>query len=380
MPGEPGPTHSIPFPRIGILGAGGIFGAHGPAYAKLTDRCVVTMVAEPNPDRAAVIRGLLGEAVRIVADYHEVLASPDVDAVDILLPHNLHKPAAIASAAAGKHVLTEKVMARNVWECDEMIEACERAGVSLTVCHDHRYAPEWKAIKNVVDSGALGRVFFWRLNHNQDVAVPPTHWIYSREAIGGGAIMSCLTHQIDALRWYGGEVDAVTCMTKSDPARMEGEFLGVIAARMASGALAELAINWWTSANRDDRGLWYEMVHVCGTGGEAYTMSGRGSFIKLHDRSNAAAIEQFGEAALERFVPLPTEEGSGHFHCLREWVSSLRGDPSEVTTSGRECRGTVEVAEAAYLAENSERTVRLPITPTPWPESPVGNGLSGTPA
>lgn len=361
------PTHIFSHPRIGILGGGGILSAHGPAFQKLTEQCTVTAVAEPNSDRADAIRSLLSPQVRIVKDYRDVLHAPDVDAVDILLPHHLHMTATIESAHAGKPILIEKVMARNVWECDRMIEACESAGVSLTICHDRRYDPAWNTLKEVIDSGALGRIFFWRLNHNQDVAVPPTHWIYSRDAIGGGAIMSCLTHQIDALRWYGGEVEAVSCMTRSDPSRMEGEFLGVVTASLQSGALAELAINWWTSANRDTQGLWYELVHVCGTDGEAYTMSGHGSFIKLHNRNHADALKKYGEAALENFLRLPVAEGSGHYHCIREWIASLRGEPSQVRTSGRECRGTVEVAEAAYLAEKEECTVRLPITPTPWP-------------
>lgn len=353
-------------PRIGILGGGGILGAHAPGFRQLRDKCTVTVVAEPDPGRADQIRERLHPDVRIVKDYHEVLAMADVDAVDILLPHDLHMPAAIAAAEAGKPVLTEKVMARNVWECDRMIEACERAGVSLTICHDRRYDPQWQAIKEVVDSGALGRIFFWRLNHNQDVAVPPTHWIHSRDAIGGGAIMSCLTHQIDAVRHYGGEVEAVACMTTSDPSRMEGEFAGIVTARMRSGAIAELSINWWTDALKDTHGLWYEMVHACGSEGEVYFMSGRGTFLKLHANASRAAVEKYGDAALQEFVKIEVPEGSGHVHCIAEWVKSLRGEPASIRTSGRECRGTVEVAEAAYLAEAEGRTVRLPVTPKPW--------------
>ena len=353
-------SEALEHPRIGILGGGGILGAHGPAFQQLTDLCSVTVVAEPDASRAEHIRSRLHPGVRIVKDYRDVLAMADVDAVDILLPHDLHLPATLAAAEAGKPVLIEKVMARNVWECDRMIEACERAGASLTICHDRRYDPQWQAIKDVVDSGALGRIFFWRLNHNQDVAVPPTHWIYSRNAIGGGAIMSCLTHQIDAVRYYGGEVDAVTCMTTSDPSRMEGEFAGIVTARMKSGAIAELSINWWTEATRDTHGLWYEMVHACGTEGEVYFMSGRGTFFKLHGSGNRGAVE--------KFVMIETPTGSGHYHCIREWVKNLRGEPSSVRTSGRECRGTVEVAEAAYLAEAEGRTVALPVIPKPWGE------------
>ena len=227
------------------------------------------MVAEPNETRHQRIHDLLGRDVKIVPDYRDVLACDAIDAVDIILPHYLHLPATVAAAAAGKHVLVEKVMARNVWECDRMIEACDAAGVTLTVCHDRRYHGEWEMLKETVDSGALGEIFFWKLNHNQDVVFPEGTWVRSRDGLGGGAIMSCLTHQIDGLRWYAGEFDSVACMTRVTPERMEGESLGVIIATLANGALAELSINWRTHSHHGENCLWYEMVQACGTKGEA---------------------------------------------------------------------------------------------------------------
>ncbi|MDP6038168.1 MAG: Gfo/Idh/MocA family oxidoreductase, partial [Candidatus Latescibacteria bacterium] len=230
-------------PQIGILGGGGILGAHGPAYMDNTDLCSVVMVAEPDRDRHARIHKLLGDNVEIVPDYRDVLANDKIEAVDIILPHYLHMPAAVEAAKAHKHVLVEKVMARNIWECDRMIEACEQADVTLTVSHDRRYHGQWEALKDIVDSGVLGEIFFWKLDHNQDVVFPEGSWVRTRDGLGGGCIMSCLTHQIDALRWYAGEFDSVTCMTRVTPDRMEGESLGVILATLANGALAELSIN-----------------------------------------------------------------------------------------------------------------------------------------
>lgn len=355
--------------RIGLLGCGGIVGAHAQAFSKLTGKGRVVAVAEPNKDRCPQIRKWFGDGIKIVPDYHEVLSMGDVDAVDIVLPHDLHMPAVIASAEAGKDILVEKVMARNIWECDRMIEACEKAGVTLTICHDRRYHGEWVALKEIVDSGMLGEIFLWKLDHNQNVQLPPGHWIRTRDGIGGGAIMSCLTHQIDGLRWYGGEVDSVTCMTKTIPERMEGEFMGMILAKMKSGALAELSINWWTRSNTGGNSLWYEMVQVCGTKGEAYRMNGKGTFIKIHDSNNKAAMEKYGEEVLRDFVKVPYSDTPGHLGCIDEWLKSLRHEKADIRTSGRECRGTVEVAEAAYLSEQQGRTISLPIAPKPWAAS-----------
>jgi len=178
--------------------------------------------------------------------------------------------------------------------------------------------------------------------------------------------MSCLTHQIDALRWMGGEVESVNCMTKVITERMEGEFLGLMNARMQSGALAELRINWWTSSHRGDNSLWYEMIQACGTKGEAYTMNNRGTFVRLHPEADPADIERFGKESLEGFVPVPHADGSGHARCIIEWVKMLRGEPCDIRTDGRTCRNTAEVAEAAYIADRERREVSLPIESGPW--------------
>ena len=355
--------------NVGVLGGGGILGAHAPAFSAAKDRCTVTAVAEPDREKHARIRQLLGENIAIYPDYEALLAEADVDAVDILLPHNLHMPATVAAAEAGKHVLVEKVMARNVHECDRMVEACREAGVTLTVCHDRRYDAGWMALKSVVDSGLLGEIHYWKLDHNQDVN-PSAYlsWASSRDGIGGGAIMSCLTHQIDALRWYGGEVASVTCMTKTIPERMEGESLGVIAAKMKSGALANLAINWVTRSNDGGpNSLWYEMVHVCGSRGEAYYMSAKGAFARLHDGTDIREHLQI-EGAIENrgFAKVKAGNWSGHQRCISEWLNMLLGRDHIITTTGQDARKTVEVAEAAYLSEQTGRTVTLPIKPRPW--------------
>jgi len=361
--------------RVGVLGGGGILGAHAPALRNVADRCEVVAVAEPRGERVGRIRELLGD-VDIENDYRDVLARDDVDAVDILLPHDMHMQATVDAAAAGKPVLIEKVMARNVWECDRMIEACDAAGVSLTVCHDRRYDAHWKALKQIVASGALGEPLFWRLDHTQNV-VPrtpgnPKPWIASIDRLGGGAIMSCLTHQTDALRWYGGEVNSVTCMKKTIPERMEGESIGVVVAQMASGALAELTINWMTRCNVAGNGLWYEMAHVTGRDGEAYYMSNRGTFVLIYgDEAPELPVgfESGASAAGRSFRKVKVEPERGHVGCIREWVKLLRGEPNEVCTSGRDVRGSVEIAEAAYRSVDSGQIVTLPIEPRPWREA-----------
>ncbi len=362
--------------RIGILGGGGILGAHAAGFQPLADGCRVVAVAEPDAARHARIRELLGPDVELAGDYPEVLDRDDVDAVDILLPHDLHLPATVAAAAAGKPVLVEKVMARNIYECDRMIEACQAAGVSLTVCHDRRYNGDWIALKEIVDSGVLGEILHWRLLHTQNVAPVASgrgkHWIADYDRLGGGAIMSCLTHQIDALRWYEGPVAAVTCMHKTVPERMEGESVGAVLAQMESGAMAELSISWITRSNTAASGLWYELNHVTGTRGEAYYSAGKGTFLLTYDAPAVdlpVGFESQASPVGMAFRQVVSDGVPGHVGCIREWVNHLRGRPADIRTSGLEARGTVEVAEAAYRSVETGRTVPLPIDPIPWRSS-----------
>ncbi|AJY75899.1 Gfo/Idh/MocA family protein [Paenibacillus beijingensis] len=350
--------------KVGILGGGGILHAHAPGFTRLRDVCEV-VVAERDVSRHGLIRELLGNETEIVTDYKELLNRADIEAVDILLPHDLHLPVTLEAAEAGKQVLTEKVMARNVYECDRMIEACRKAGVTLTVCHDRRYDGDWQVLKHIVESGELGEILFWKLEHNQNVVVPEGHWIRSYDKIGGGAIMSCLTHQIDSLRWYGGEVENVTSMSKVVPERMEGEVIGGLLARMKSGALALLSINWHTQSHDAPNGLWYEFNHVTGTKGEAYFMSGKGTYVKIHNgESQLFEYNQRGEGS---FVKIESaSQLTGHQRCIEEWVKSLRGEEASILTDGTDIRKTVEVAEAAYLSERTGCVAKIPIEPTPW--------------
>ena len=349
--------------KIAVLGGGGILAAHAPGLNRISELCEVVAVAEPNEARHGEIRRLLQKDVPVYRDYNEIFNLSEIDSVDILLPHNLHMDAAIKAAEKGLHVLCEKVMARNIYECQAMIDACNKSGVILAISHDRRYAGDWVSLKNIIDSGELGDVLSIKMEHNQDVCFSEDSWGRTFDGLGGGAIMSCLTHQIDALRWYLGEAEKVNCMLKILPERMEGECIGTINAAMKSGALALLSINWHTQSHQwggaENNGLWYEFIHVTGTRGEAYYMSGRGTFLKkhkIHDVSDNAC-----------FIKIETGQSiSGHEKCIEEFVKAACGEPAQVLTYGADTIKTVEIAEAAYISAATDKTVTLPIEATPW--------------
>lgn len=349
--------------NLGICGAGSILDAYAPALKENSDRCCVKAVAVDSvktyKDR---IHEKLGRDVEIYEGWEKMMARKDIYAVIINLPHDLHMAATISAANAGKHVLCEKVMARNIQECTRMIETCRKNKVSLIIGHDRRYFPEWKELKKIIDSGKLGRILFYKLEHNQNVIFPKNSWVYKSERLGGGAIMSCLTHQIDALRWFEGEIDSLACMSVTEPERMEGECIGAIIGKMRSGALATLSINWYTTSNRTRNGLWYELIHVCGTDGEAYFMSDRGTYYKIHDESDKALFEYALPETKTEFVKIePKLNTAPHTVLVTEWLKYLNGEDSEICTPGIDSIHTVEAAQAAYISRDTGRFVKLPL-------------------
>ena len=137
---------------------------------------------------AAVARSVAGELGIPTAhgSYEALLADPDVEAVYLPLPNHLHKPWTIAAARAGKHVLCEKPLALTARDAEEMIEACDRAGVRLMEAFMYRHHPSWAAARELVATGRIGRlqaIQSWFSYYNDD----PTNIRNILEA-GGGAL------------------------------------------------------------------------------------------------------------------------------------------------------------------------------------------------
>jgi predicted dehydrogenase len=148
-----------------------------------------------------------------LADYRDVLARDDVQAVIICLPHWLHERAAIDAVRAGKHVLIEKPLAISVEESERVAEAVRKSSVTFTVGHTQHFYPVVAEAKKVLDSGRIGRTIMaidtWYKPY-QPEARPP--WMLDRK-LGGGMMLMDGTHMIDRLLWHlGGRVKSVKAM------------------------------------------------------------------------------------------------------------------------------------------------------------------------
>jgi predicted dehydrogenase len=125
--------------RIGLIGAGGIAGVHVDGYLRNPGTVTFAAVADPSREAAESRAGDTGAV--IFGDYATMLAEADIDAVDICLPHHLHKDAIVAAARAGKHILCEKPLCLTPEEAAEVDAAVAEAGVTLMCAHNQLFLP-----------------------------------------------------------------------------------------------------------------------------------------------------------------------------------------------------------------------------------------------
>ncbi len=227
--------------RVGIAGFGVAARQIVPAFRSY-DGARLAAVADVRVDELERARDQYGVAT--FADVEAMCASPDVDAVWIATPNAFHSEHVVQAARHGKHVICEKPMAISLAECDRMIEACARAGVRYVQGHSKLYDRPIRAMREVVASGALGRVMqidTWNFN---DWLLRPRLSSEVDTAQGGGVVYRQGPHQVDIVRYLGGglaETVSATA-TRSEPAfDTEGGFSALV--RFAGGAAATLSFN-----------------------------------------------------------------------------------------------------------------------------------------
>lgn len=325
--------------KMGLVGCGGISAAHARGYQSLAGLVRVTAVCDMDPERAATRARELG-AERIYTTLDELLAESGVDAVDLCLPHREHAPATERAARAGKHVLVEKPIAPSLEEADRMIAAARVAGITLMVAHNQRYHPQHVRIRELLDEGAIGRVYCGRADHNMDFEPPRGHFIYNRHAAGGGALIGYGVHRIDLLRWYIGEVAEVAHFQTHEGARFEGEASGVTILKFENGAIGEVAVNWMVR-----NAPWMDMLWLYGE---------RGSIHNVGALRLDSGLRPGGPTEVDVPPGDPFAEQIRHFaRCVL--------DGREPLTNGPEARRTLEVVVAAYRSAETGSVVKLPL-------------------
>lgn len=209
--------------RVGLVGAGIIGNVHRAVYDKHPQAEVVA-IADPRGKEvlkqsgAGYVpgsKGAEGVELPVYSSLGELLASEEVDIIDICTPTPYHRDQAIEALEAGKHVLCEKPMGRTVADCDAMLEAARRAGDrKFMIAHCLRFWPVYEYLHEAVASGRYGRV--QRARFARQVIVPEGGWFLDGKA-SGGAILDLHIHDVDSAAWILGMPRAITAFGRIGP-------------------------------------------------------------------------------------------------------------------------------------------------------------------
>ncbi|HET7716017.1 MAG TPA: Gfo/Idh/MocA family oxidoreductase [Bauldia sp.] len=208
---------------IGMLGAGFIgqmhsltFGSVGVAKPKPQVVGLLITLADTNLDLASEVQERYGWQ-RITADWHEAVEDSDVRIFINSGPNDAHAEPTIAAARLGKHLFSEKPLARTADEAFSIWEAAEKAGVRHMCAYIHRFVPALQLARQMIGDGAIGRVRHFRSSFLIDMQHPDgsLSWRYSTGLAGGGAAGDLGSHHIDQARFLVGEVRRVSGMSRS---------------------------------------------------------------------------------------------------------------------------------------------------------------------
>jgi len=233
--------------RIGLIGAGGIAGAHVAGYRRNPDTVDFAAIADPVRESAEKRRGE-DDRVRIYADYREMIAAGGLDAVDICLPHHLHADAVIAAADAGLHVLCEKPLCLTLDEAGAIAAAVERTGVTVMCAHNQLFQPAVAAAKDLIESGALGRVYEVRTTDSffNDFTIESMGWRARAATSGGGELIDTGYHPLYLLQHLAGgtPVEVGAMLSRHRLEFMEGEDSAQVLVRYDNGVVGHVTTSW----------------------------------------------------------------------------------------------------------------------------------------
>lgn len=347
--------------RIGLIGSGFVSAIHHEALRQVAGAEVVA-VASPTPgnaERFAAERGIPHHHT----DYRAILDRKDVNLVVLGLPNDLHCEAAVLAAQAGKHVVVEKPMALNVAECDRMIDACGRAGVTLGYAEELCFAPKYVRLKRLVEEGALGRVHLVKQSEKHDG--PHADWFYDTRRSGGGVAFDMGCHAIEFFRWVLGVGAGVKAKIVSVYAqlgtyvhgeRTDGDDEALLILTFEGGAVGLAEESWTKPGGMDDR------AEVFGSGGQAYADLHHGNAIRTYSRDGYGyAVEKAGTTMGWSFPVFEEFWNYGFPQEMEHFVECVRSGrtPHE---NGHDGRAVVEAICALYASAGQGRRIDLPFT------------------
>ncbi|MCL1918589.1 MAG: Gfo/Idh/MocA family oxidoreductase [Peptococcaceae bacterium] len=338
--------------RFALIGCGRIAPKHAQALRVLSGTRLVAVCDPVGERREEFARNY---QARPHADYREVLACSDIDAVTIATPSGNHAAIGIAAAQAGKHVLVEKPMAMTLAQADGLIEACSTAGVKLGVIHQNRFNSSVKLLRQALEAGRFGRLTHGqatiRWNRNDDY-YRQAPWRGTREQ-DGGVLMNQSIHNIDLLQWMLGPVESVFGFTQTAMRPIEMEDVAGAVLKFHNGAIGIIeAASTIYPANIE------ETLNVFGS--EGSVIIGGIAVNRIETWEFPHSEEEKKRIFAAQKADPPTVYGYGHQELMADFVRAVEEEGTPAVC-GEEGRKALEIVLAIYRCQESGTPVRLPV-------------------
>jgi UDP-N-acetyl-2-amino-2-deoxyglucuronate dehydrogenase len=337
--------------RVALVGCGRIAKNHVEAL-RAVDGLRLTAVCDIVEARAREA----GEAEQVpwFTSYETMLAEASCDAVVICTPSGLHPSHGMLAARAGKHVISEKPMAISLTAADEMVAACDAAGVQLFVVKQNRLNPAIQLLRRAVDKGRFGRIFSanatvrWaRPQEYYDQAPWRGTWEFD-----GGAFMNQASHYVDLIQWLVGPVESVIAKTATLARSIEAEDIGAAVLQFRSGAIGVIEVTMLAYPKNLEGSITIL--------GEKGSVKIGGTAVNKVDLWQFADYDDDDKAIEAAATNPPNVYGFGHEGYYRNVLAVLHGE-ARADTDGRGGRKSLELILGIYESARTGREVPLPL-------------------
>jgi predicted dehydrogenase len=346
--------------RIGVIGVGQIGQVHLDNYKAIPEVEVVA-IADANDAHAHSVAGRYG-IPDSYADFHDLLARPDILAVDVCLHNNLHMPVSVAALQAGKHVYCEKPMAGSYRDAEVMFKTSQAAGLKLSIQLSTLFSSETKAARFLIDQGLLGRLYHARSvgfrrrgrPYVDGYGSPP---FVQKNNSGGGAMYDVGVYHIASLLYLLGNPAVLRVSGKTyQETEMDAERratsgynveeLGLGFVKLADGITLDIIEAW--------------AIHLGGLEGSSLVGSQGGLrlepfgfFQSLGDLDLDTAVDLKTFAWRTQMLRAKTDLGNSP---QQHWAAALQGRVALLPTAEL-ALNTMLISEAIYLSDRCGREV-----------------------
>jgi predicted dehydrogenase len=344
--------------QVGLIGSQFISTIHAESLQHCP-QAKIAAVASPTPGNADRFAGRFG-IPRSCTDYRQLLALPEIQMVVVGVPNDLHCQVVLDAVAAGKHIVVEKPLCLNLAQADRMIAASRQAGLKLMYAEELCFAPKYVRLKQLLDSGALGKPTLLKQSEKHDGPHSPHFWNVMQS--GGGVTMDMGCHAIEFFRWLLGRprITSVYAQmsTQVHAAKTRGDDNAILILEFENGVVALAEESWTKLGGMDDR------AEVHGSLGVAYADLLHGNAIETYSRGGYDyAVEKAGSTQGWSFTIYEEAWNYGFHGEMAHFVDCVQNDKPPLVT-GEDARVVLEVIFAAYESARTGRKVELPFHTT----------------